>query len=289
MQHRETAAAVLRMVRANLSLTQPQRVEYLLAHGDPESVIRDHLTGHLPSVEESLELIDQWTMDNIHVTTVLDFDYPETLRSIREAPAILFSTGRIVRQEVGVSIVGSRNAGPGALQAAADVSRHLASAGVTVISGLAAGVDTAAHQAALEMNGRTVAFMGTGIRHTFPAANRTLRAQIETQGGAVYSQFLPHDRGSRASFPMRNAVMSGYGSATLVIAAEEKSGTRHQVRSAVRHGRDVILSGRVAKETSWGRKYVSQGMAREATSTEHAVELALASARQSQSDLTLFA
>lgn len=289
MQDREVTAGVLRMVRADLSLSQPKRVEELLRHGDPARVIAENQNPLLFSQDDTEKLLNQWVSQGITVTTILDASYPETLRGIREAPAVLFSTGTTVAHETGVSIVGSRDAPEGALSAAAMVSRALAEFEVPVISGLAAGIDTAAHEAALAAGGRTVAFIGTGILHTYPTANKDLRRRVESGGGAVYSQFLPDQRGSRQSFPMRNAVMSGYGAATLVIAAEEKSGTRHQVKAAVRHGRDVILSGKVATETSWGRDLVELGRATAASSTEEAVALAVSAVRRSQRELTLFA
>jgi len=114
--------------------------------------------------------------------------------------------------------------------------------------------------------------MGTGLNHTYPAANRPLRQRIE-QTGLVVSQFLPEQTGSRASFPMRNAVMSGYGRATIVVGASEKSGTRHQAKAAVGHSRGLILTPQVATQTSWGRDYVDSGLAEVARGPEDAVDL----------------
>lgn len=147
---------------------------------------------------------------------------------------MLFSVGRLDPADNGISVVGSRNASPGQLQVARDIATALIHRGIT----LAAGIDTAAHTAALAAGGRTVTVMGTGLGHTYPAANRQLRQHIESTGRAV-SQFFPDQTGSRASFPMRNAVMSGYGRATIVVGASEKSGTRHQAKAAVGCSRGV--------------------------------------------------
>ena len=134
-------------------------------------------------------------------------------------------------------------------------------AGLTVVSGLAAGIDSAAHTSALEAGGRTVAVMGTGLERTYPAQNAELRQRIVGDGGLVITQFEPGATVTRASFPMRNAVMSGYGITTFVVVASEHSGTRTQARNAVKHGRGVILSRRVTRETSWGQEMANSGEA----------------------------
>ena len=128
--------------------------------------------------------------------------------------------------------------------------------GLTVIAGLAAGIDTAAHQAALDADGRTVAFLGTGITQSYPASNRALQREIADRGLllAVYPDAPP----TKHSFPMRNATMSGYGLATIVIEAGEHSGTRIQARVAGEHGRPVILTDRVAATTTWGAALVER-------------------------------
>jgi DNA processing protein len=137
------------------------------------------------------------------------------------------------------------------LDLAAEAARLLVSKGLTVIAGLAAGIDTAAHRAALDGGGRTVAFLGTGITQSYPASNRTLQNEI-AERGLLLSQFYPDAPPTKQSFPMRNATMSGYGLATIVIEAGEHSGTRIQARLAGEHGRSVILTDRVAGTTTWG-------------------------------------
>ncbi len=106
------------------------------------------------------------------------------------------------------------------------------SAGITVISGLAAGIDTAAHVAALDAGGRTVAVLGTGINRVYPAANRELQERIACEG-LVLSQFWPDAAATKKSFPLRNATMSGYGRVTIVGEAGETSGARIQARVCV--------------------------------------------------------
>ena len=132
-----------------------------------------------------------------------------------------------------------------------DAARILAERHLSVIAGLAEGIDTVAHRTALDLGARTVAVIGTGINKYYPAANRKLQDQI-AETGLVISQFYPDSPPSKASFPMRNGTMSGYGMATIVIEAGEHSGTRIQARRAAEHGRPVILARQVAETTQWG-------------------------------------
>ncbi|WP_433519959.1 DNA-processing protein DprA [Nonomuraea sp. CA-143628] len=117
---------------------------------------------------------------------------------------------------------------------------------------MAAGVDTAAHQAALKAGGRTVAVIGTGICKHFPPENRDLHREVAAQG-AVFSQFWPDRAPDKTTFPLRNGTMSGYSLATIIVEASERSGTRIQARKAVEHGRPVILMRSVVDHTQWGR------------------------------------
>ena len=135
---------------------------------------------------------------------------------------------------------------------ATSVANALVDMQLTVIAGLAAGIDAAAHVAALERGGRTVAVIGTGINKAFPAANRELQEAIATEG-LLLSQFWPDAPPQRHNFPMRNAIMSGYGIATVVVEAGEHSGARIQARMAVEHGRPVILTDSVVERTDWGK------------------------------------
>jgi DNA processing protein len=136
---------------------------------------------------------------------------------------------------------------------AADIARALVARKMTVVSGLARGIDTAAHRAALDAGGRTVAVIGTGIGRAYPAENHALQDEIASRG-LVLSQFWPDASPDKRSFPMRNATMSGYGLATVVVEAGEKSGARIQARVAVEHGRQVILTDRVVARNTWARE-----------------------------------
>jgi DNA processing protein len=134
------------------------------------------------------------------------------------------------------------------------IAEHLVDSGYTVVSGLAAGIDTAAHTAALAEGGRTVAVIGTGLARAYPPQNEDLQRRIGTEC-AVISQFWPDSPPSRRSFPMRNAVMSGIALATVVVEASDTSGARMQARLALAQGRPVFLLTSLVERQAWARDY----------------------------------
>jgi DNA protecting protein DprA len=205
----------------------------------------------------ALAEVGHWKNDDFQFLTFMDDGYPQQLLEVHQFPPVLFVKGTLVSREVGVSVVGSRSASQQALHSTREIAELLTKDGITVISGLAAGVDTVAHLATLEAGGRTVAVIGTGIRQYYPSQNRELQDAISHRG-LVISQFWPDSPPSKSSFPMRNATMSAYGSATVVVEAGEHSGARIQARLAVAHGRPVVLMDSVVKGTSWGAKLHGQ-------------------------------
>ena len=148
--------------------------------------------------------------------------------------------------------MGSRQATDRGLAIAAGVARELVSRGVTVVAGLALGIDSAAHRAALADGGRTVAVIGTGINRVYPAENQDLQAEIGSRD-LLLSQFWPDAPPQKQNFLMSNATMSGYGLATVVVEAGEHSGARAQARMALEHGRPVILTDLVADRNEWAQ------------------------------------
>ena len=194
-----------------------------------------------------------WRAAGLGFLTFLDDDYPARLRAIHDLPPVLFHRGKLVRDDVGMSVVGSRKASARGLSIARAVAVGLVERGISVVSGLARGIDTAAHTAALEAGGRAVAVIGTGITRYYPAENRELQDRIAAEG-LVLSQFWPDAAPTKHAFPMRNTVMSGYGRATIVVEAGEQSGARIQARRAVAHGRPVILTDLVVRANQWARE-----------------------------------
>ena len=185
--------------------------------------------------------IEAWHAAGITLFTVLDPGYPPNLRAVHDRPPLVFVAGRLEPKDIrSVAVIGTRRPSSTGLESAGAVAEELVDAGFTVVSGLAAGIDTAAHAAALSHGGRTVAVIGTGLNRAYPPQNASLQTRIAAEG-AVISQFWPDAPPSRASFPKRNALMSGTALATVVIEAGQTSGARTQARLALAHGRPVLL------------------------------------------------
>jgi DNA processing protein len=208
-------------------------------------------------IEAATADIADWDRRGWTFTTILDQAYPARLREIHQAPPVLFSRGQLVADDPAVSVVGSRQASERGLALAAGLARELVDRDVTVVAGLARGIDTAAHRAALDRGGRTVAVIGTGISRVYPPENDQLHEEIAARG-LLLSQFWPDAPPQRHTFLMRNATMSGYGLATVVVEAGEQSGARVQARLAVEHGRPVILTDLVVGRNNWARALVGR-------------------------------
>lgn len=213
-----------------------------------------------------------WQNADFRLVTVLDDEYPTSLRTIHQMPPFLFVRGSIEPAERAVSVVGSRKASDLGLTVAGHVARGLVDRGITVLSGLAAGIDAAAHTATLDAGGRPVGVIGTGITGSYPASNRILQQRV-ADSGAVMSQFWPDAPPRPAHFPIRNATMSGLGIATIVVEAGEKSGARIQARVAVEHGRPVILTDLVVKANDWAKALLPRPGVYHAGSTAQILEL----------------
>ncbi|MEA2127447.1 MAG: processing protein, partial [Solirubrobacteraceae bacterium] len=218
-------------------------------------------TDRLFEVDQQQVTLDQledwvltWERDGIETITVLDAAYPVNLRMVHDRPPVLFVRGALSDcDERAVAVVGTRRASERGIGQARAIACGLIDAGYVVVSGLAAGIDTAAHTAALEARGRTVAVIGTGLRHAYPKANAALQDRLGRES-AVLSQFWPGQEPRRWTFPQRNAVMSGFARATVVIEASHTSGARMQARLALEHGRPVFLL-RGLLEHTWAQEY----------------------------------
>jgi len=213
---------------------------------------RAELDDHRQAVEEMLGSVQA---DGIRLTTVLDDDYPVNLRTIYNLPPFLFYLRPDDARSV--AVVGTREASPKGLSRAEEIARLLVEAGVTVLSGLARGIDTAAHTACLEAGGRTIAVLGSGIRRIYPTENRELAERI-TANGAVVSQFWPDMAPTTYTFPRRNVVTSGMSQGTVVIEASATSGAKMQARLAIEHGKQVFLLDSLVTQREWARKYLQR-------------------------------
>lgn len=194
-----------------------------------------------------------WGAAGIRAITVLDAAYPENLRAVFDRPPLIFIRGTLqATDRRAIAVIGSRHASPDGLERARSLAAHLATSDFTVISGLARGVDTEAHTTTQAAGGRTIAVIGTGHDHSYPPENANLQREI-ADAGAVISQFTPGTHPTARNFPIRNALMSGLGLATVIVEASYTSGTRTQARRALAHGRPVFLEARLTTQ-DWARE-----------------------------------
>jgi DNA processing protein len=201
--------------------------------------------------------LDAWSNQEIEVLTVLDPDFPVNLKLVHDRPPLIFVSGRIEpRDQTAVAVIGTRHPTANGIERARQLTTHLVEHQITVISGLAAGIDTVAHTTALHRSARTIAVIATGLHHSYPPENQALQAQIATHG-AVVSQFWPDAGPTKQSFPRRNALMSGLSRATAIVEAWATSGTRIQARRALAHGRPVFLHETLLQQP-WARELSAQ-------------------------------
>lgn len=195
------------------------------------------------------------------VVTLEDASYPTLLREIHDPPTVLYVWGKLEpRDHHAIGVVGSRRTSHYGLECAKKVSYQIAYAGLTVVSGLARGIDTASHQGALAAKGRTVAVLGTGLHHLYPAENRALAEKIVTSG-AVVTEFPMETKPDRQTFPMRNRIISGWGSGLLVVEAGLNSGALISAAQAADQGRNLYaVPGPIDRPTSHGtNRLIQQG------------------------------
>jgi DNA processing protein len=207
---------------------------------------------------ENGRLIEELASRGVFLITVLDDIYPANLRLVYDRPPFLFVRGRLHEEDSrAIAVVGTRRASKEGLREADQLARGLVERGVTVISGLAIGIDTAAHRAALAARGRTVAVIGNGIdAPLYPRENMKLADEIVASGGAVVSQFLPQAPPRQENFRLRNRTMSGLALGTTVVEASGKSGARMQARIALEHGKRVFLVRGLVLREEWAQKYL---------------------------------
>jgi len=196
-----------------------------------------------------------------HVVTRASPEYPRELQQIYNPPILLYVWGMLTeRDHRAVSVVGSRKTSHYGLECAKRLSYQIAYAGLTVVSGLARGIDTAAHQGALAAGGRTVAVIGSGLMDLYPPENLGLAEKI-AQSGAVVSEFPMTFPPDRQTFPYRNRIVAGWGNGLLVVEAGMKSGALITAGQALEHGRNVYaVPGQIDRPSAMGsNKLIQQG------------------------------
>lgn len=186
------------------------------------------------------------------VITFNEPSYPKALKYTADPPAVLYCIGRMMPEELCVAVVGSRKATWYGLDMSKKLSSELARHGVTIVSGMARGVDSRAHYGALEAGGRTIAVLGCGVDVVYPKENRSLMDEI-CKKGAVISEYLPGTEPIPINFPARNRIISGLSQGVIIVEASEKSGSLITADYALEQGRDVFaVPGNISSVNSSG-------------------------------------
>lgn len=236
-----------------------------------QALVQSALGDHFARIEGELE---EAAGVGANLVTVLDADYPENLRSVPDLPPFLFYRGKLDHHADArsVAVVGTRDATEVGLSRARRAARELSEAGYTISSGLARGVDTAAHRTALHFSRRTIAVIGTGVTRCYPKENFELAEEIASRG-VIVSQFWPSRPPGRDTFPRRNHVTSGISLGSVVVEASGTSGAKMQARVAAEQGRHVLLLQSLVEQQPWARKMVDAQRATPIANAEQMLEV----------------
>jgi DNA processing protein len=248
LEHYETPTNILR-----------NSMGELVNFGLPE-LVAQMLLSSSRRIQAEIEL-DKCRHNQVALLTLFDSSYPKLLRQIYDPPTVLYVKGQIECLDLpSVAIVGSRRATPYGVNTAERLSRDLAARGLVICSGLARGIDTAAHRGALEAKGQTIAVLGSGLLHIYPRENKRLAQQIENQG-CVISEFPLTTSPVPQNFPIRNRIISGLSLGTCLVEAAEFSGSLITGRMALEQGREVFaIPGNITSATSFGPNlWIKQG------------------------------
>ncbi len=262
----------LKMVRGVGNITALNLTQ---AFGSPAAVLAaraDALqcAGVRPELARAIRRFDGWRtvqeqlarLDAVggRLVTWADASYPEQLRQIYDAPLFVFVRGELTPDDaLAVAIVGARAPSAYGVQMAAIISEGIAQAGLTVVSGLARGIDAAAHAAALSAGGRTIAVLGCGIDVVYPSEHHRLQMQI-AKNGAVVSEFALGQQPDAENFPSRNRIISGLSLGTVVVEATEKSGSLITAEYALEQNREVFaVPGPVGARSRGPHRLIKQG------------------------------
>jgi DNA processing protein len=206
---------------------------------------------------------------SINYFTITDKNYPQNLKGLDDAPMVLYYKGTLKRSDKNaVAIVGSRKITSYGREVTSKFAAELASYNVTVVSGLAFGVDVAAHKACLDAEGRAIAVLASGLDSITPVSNSWLGEEILKKGGAIVSEHPLGHKPQRSDFPERNRIISGLSKAVLVVEGARKSGTLHTASHAAEQGRQVFaVPGQITSPMSKAPHFLIQSGAKLATST----------------------
>ncbi|MDI6603064.1 MAG: DNA-processing protein DprA [Patescibacteria group bacterium] len=199
-------------------------------------------------------------MDEIKTITLEDKNYPKLLKEIKDPPEVLYYIGTLPKPDENCfAVVGTRRYSLYGKQVALEIASDLAEAGLTIVSGLAPGIDSFTHQAAVERNKRTIAILGTGLdeKSIYPQSNLKLARKILETGGCLISEYPPETPGSKFTFPQRNRIISGLSLGVLVVEAKQKSGALITAHHAFKQNRKVFaVPGSIYSSNSKGCHYL---------------------------------
>jgi len=231
------------------------------------------------------EVIDQAAALGVATITCLDETYPENLRDVPQAPPIIFARGELKKSDArALAVIGTRRATAYGRAVADRFARDFAEAGVAVVSGLARGVDTQAHESCLAAGGRTIAVMGTGIDRIYPPENRRLAERI-IKNGALITEFNFGTQPLAMNFPKRNRIISGLSLGVIAVEAKEASGVMNTVNWALNQGREVFaVPGNIFSKYSLGTNALIKAGASVAISAEDVLEELKLVKKQSKSE-----
>ena len=227
------------------------------------------------SILNTEKILAKMATEQISAILIGDKDYPAILTKIFDAPQLLYYKGDIRNITNCLAIVGSRKHTSYGARVTESIAGELAANGFTIISGLALGVDTIAHQAALKAKGRTIAVLGTGLdnKSLYPPTNRKLADDIVANGGAIISEFPLGTEPLRYNFPMRNRIVSGLSLGTVVVEASEKSGSLITASCALEQGREVFaVPGNIFSDFSKGTNNLIKQGAKTVSSAQEIIE-----------------
>jgi DNA processing protein len=238
-----------------------------------EKLIHNFLQTRKNLVLESI--MKQLNKLGVKVLTISSSDYPPLLKQIYDPPPVLYVRGRIIKEdELAIAVVGSRRMTRYGQEVTENLVQNLVAHGLTIVSGLAFGVDIASHQAALDAGGRVIAVLASGVDIITPTSNTFLAERILKEGrGAIISEHPLGTTPLKHFFPVRNRIISGLALGTLVVEATEKSGTAHTARAALEQGREVFaVPGSIFSPLSIGTHNLIKSGAKLVNSVEDILE-----------------
>ncbi len=244
----------------------------LMASGLIRETIAKGITEHrnIGDIDEYLKIVKE---NGIKVYTIHDNEYPENLKNIYDPPPVLYVKGELIKEDsLAVGIVGSRKASDYGLKAAQRIASRLAELGITIVSGMALGIDSAAHKGALMSKGRTIAVFGCGLKYVYPMTNYNLSKEI-LKSGALISEYPFDTEAYPAQFPARNRIISGMSLGVIVVEAGEKSGSLITADFALEQGREVFaVPGNISSPNSKGTNTLIKSGAKLVSNIEDIIE-----------------